>query len=525
MLTQLIKIRLKGLFGIGRKKIKTSKLILYALLMLICLGSCMFLFGSYFYSLAPLLHGVGLDWGYFALLCLSSLVITFVFGVFLVYQELYHAKDNELLMALPLKQSTILLSRISSILLISYLYELIVFLPGIISYLLFYPLTLLGIFNALIIFLTMPLLAVAISALIAYVAANVVTFLGRFKNLVIVIVFTLAFGAYLFVVAQLESFITEFVKNGIGIVEAIQRAFPPLYYLGLAISEGNMLGLLISLTIFILPFMLMVYILSTNFIKLCTSKPKNKKAIYKGGGFKRKSTMQALIVRELKHYFNNVMVILNGAMGLLFGIILLVALAIYARDVAIITAIPPLRPYFMPACAIVVVFISSMNIMSSAMISLEGKTLYILKSLPLSPLTILYSKFWTHFLLCVPLGIILSLALGLIFALSPLELLALIIIPIIFTVFIDLLGLLTNLWKPKFDWVNETTCVKQSIPSVITVLVSMILSFGIVIIYFMFFVDIDINLFTAIVSLIFLILDILLIILLNSWGPKRFAEL
>ncbi|MEG0569913.1 MAG: hypothetical protein RR543_05985, partial [Erysipelotrichales bacterium] len=87
-------------------------------------------------------------------------------------------------------------------------------------------------------------------------------------------------------------------------------------------------------------------------------------------------------------------------------------------------------------------------------------------------------------------------------------------------------GLVLNLWRPKFDWVNETVCVKQSMPVMITMFSSMGLAFLLVGGYlglFQQFVSLD--MYTYIVLAVALIVDILLYYLLTTWGTKRFQEL
>ena len=60
-----------------------------------------------------------------------------------------------------------------------------------------------------------------------------------------------------------------------------------------------------------------------------------------------------------------------------------------------------------------------------------------------------------HLALCVPPGLLFSIVGSVVFSLSLVDSLLVIIVPIVFTVFEALLGLLINLWKPKFDWINE----------------------------------------------------------------------
>ena len=110
-------------------------------------------------------------------------------------------------------------------------------------------------------------------------------------------------------------------------------------------------------------------------------------------------------------------------------------------------------------------------------------SLWIIKSLPIKTIDILNSKLFLHLALCIPPGIIFSIVGCIIFSLNPIDCLVVIIVPMIFTTFVALFGLLVNLWKPKFDWVNETVVVKQSASVTISILVTMALVFFIVIGY------------------------------------------
>ena len=114
---------------------------------------------------------------------------------------------------------------------------------------------------------------------------------------------------------------------------------------------------------------------------------------------------------------------------------------------------------------------------------------------------------------------------GVVFDFNLVEFLALILVPMTFTVFVDLLGLLTNLLKPRFDWTNEVNCVKQSLPVAITILTSMAVAMAIVGIYAWLLTEMDINLYIAIVALIFVVVDFLMALALNTWGVKRFETL
>ena len=56
-----------------------------------------------------------------------------------------------------------------------------------------------------------------------------------------------------------------------------------------------------------------MYLLSHNFIKLATTKPKAKKKEYVDRPMKTNHYFIALFIREWKHFTSNAMVMMNGA--------------------------------------------------------------------------------------------------------------------------------------------------------------------------------------------------------------------
>ena len=529
MLWKLIKIRLKSRFSSfgtsKKKKSSKGKIVGMAILAIYCLVVFFGLFGALFDSLALLLNSVGLDWGYFAIGFVLAFVVGFVMVVFLCYQELYQAKDNELLMSLPLKPKDILLSRIFSVLLFCYVMEALVLLPCLVMYLLKYSLPVLGIINFIILFITLGLLIIALSSLVAYIFALIIPKLGRLKNVVTIVLFIAVFGLYMWGVFALQSNLINLLYAGVDLISAIKDVAPTIYYLGLAVTNGDMLGLLLNLLVFVLPFIIMVYVLSHNYVNLANAKPKIKKRIYRETKIKGNGAMSALVKREIKHYTSNAMVTLNALMGIIFEVIVLILIIINLDKITMVLEIEELRPYLLAAALVVIIYVSSLNIMSSSMISIEGETLYILKSLPLKTKTILWSKFLAHFVVCTPLGVVVAIVLSFVLKFGILEVIALIFVPMIFTAFIDLLGLLMNLLKPKFDWINEVYCVKQGLAAGITIFAALGIMFLIIAIYIWLFSGLDINLYVILVSIVFFVLDILLALILNSWGVKRFESL
>ena len=139
MLKSLIKIRLQGIFmrsmkGSKKQKITAGKIVL----MLFILAYIALIFGTMFvYMFDQILKPftmIGFEWLYFGIMAVLVVLLCFIGSVFTTQQEIYGAKDNELLLAMPIKTKDILLSRIFVVLIINYVYEALVALPCFIVY-------------------------------------------------------------------------------------------------------------------------------------------------------------------------------------------------------------------------------------------------------------------------------------------------------------------------------------------------------------------------------------------------------
>ena len=139
MLKSLIKIRLQGIFmrtmrGSKKQKITAGKI--FFMLAIFAYIAVVFgmMFGYMFNEILKPFTMIGYEWLYFGIMAILVVVLCFIGSVFTTQQEIYGAKDNELLLSMPIKTKDILLSRIFVILILNYLYEALVALPCMVTY-------------------------------------------------------------------------------------------------------------------------------------------------------------------------------------------------------------------------------------------------------------------------------------------------------------------------------------------------------------------------------------------------------
>lgn len=536
MLKTLIKIRFQGIFmktmkGSKNKNAGLGKVILIFLAFFYIAVVFGGMFGYLFDTILEPFTLIGYEWLYFGIMALMILLLSVLGSVFMTQQEIYGAKDNELLLSMPIQARDILLSRVFVILIINYVYEAIVAVPCGIVYFIQVPFDIVKLLFFMIVIITLPLLSLALSCTFGWLMAM---FMKKIRNkTIITMVLSLGFlGLYFYAINKLPEYLITLIANGQAIGEAIRNTLFPIYHLAVSITDTNLISLLLYLVCCLVPFGIVMYLLSKNFISIATSKSPTKKMKLKESDIKYNSQKLSLLKRELKHFTSNPMVMMNGALGIVFTLVLAGALLVKGSELLDMLGVFPLEyqsvinELIAPMLAIAVIGTNSMNIISASLISLEGNRLWIIKSLPITTKDILESKLMLHLVLCVPPGLIFSVVGSFVFSLSIQDSLLVIIAPIVFTVFEALLGLVINLWKPKFDWVNETVVVKQSASVMITMFGTMALVIFIVGIYLGFLGEfINLISYVYIILVIFIVVDIGLYYLLNTWGITRFEEL
>lgn len=129
---------------------------------------------------------------------------------------------------------------------------------------------------------------------------------------------------------------------------------------------------------------------------------------------------------------------------------------------------------FGTAVCVIVCFCTSMVMISAPSVSLEGKCLWIPKSIPVKADTILRSKISSHIVISLPFIIISGIICSIAFGGGIAEIATYFLLPMSSIVFGAVFGVVINMKFPKFDWINETVAIKQSA----SVMITMCGSFG-----------------------------------------------
>ena len=376
--------------GKSRSKFASAAfIVLYALLMVCVLGG-MFAFCAY--QLANPLRAAGLDWLYFALFGIIGLMFGVFGSVFNTYAALYKANDNDLLLSLPVPVGSILLSRLLGVYLMGLMFSAVVFVPAAIVYLCidFSVGTLLGCILGM---LSISVFVFVLSCALGWVVAKIASKLKR-KSFLTVIISLVFIGGYYYVVNNITTLLMQFTQYAGAIGAGVKNFAYPVYLFG-RMSAGNLVSAPLPVFGTAALALLTFYVMSKSFLKLATASSDTVTAKYNRNARQKASgVFSALLKRELGRFTASPAYMLNCGFGVIImpiaGILLLI------RGAALRSMLFELFDSSTGTIAILaaaaVCLVSTMNDMTAPSVSLEGKTLWILRSMPVTTQQIFRAK-------------------------------------------------------------------------------------------------------------------------------------
>lgn len=532
----LFKIQLRSLIGTlfaANKKQKKGTRIALGILLAFLFLYVFVVFCGMFAGLSAMLvlslaeAGESQSFFFATVACVAFLLC--VFGsVFATQSTLYSAKDNELLLSLPLSPAAILATRALLLAIVNYLFGAVVILPAFAVYLFLGAPTVLGVLAFLLFFFLVPLLALAVSCLLGWLLALVSSRLKR-KNLVSLLCSLLFFGLYMFVMLNMQTVTEEIAVDILAIRDTLSPFLSVFWWVGYAIADGNFLA---GLGFFLLALAIIgavAYFLIRTYFRIITANRGGVRYVYREKRQEQRGTMSALIRKEIRHFTGNAMYMFNEGIGLLFAPILGVMLLLNRDSVSELLALEELAMLgdMIPAMlGAALCFLSSMTIISAPSVSLEGKALWLAQSLPIEPKQILLSKVYTHILLATPFYLMTSVLCIVALPCSVPDAVMLVLFPFVANAFCAYLGVFFNVLFPKFDWLNETVAVKSGASVLLTMLVMMFVSVAVdVLLVMLSFAGIPSFLSLLLGTVVFGALSLGIHLYLSGPGARRFARL
>ena len=446
---------------------------LYALLMVGLLGG---MFALMAVGLCGPLVEAGMDWLYYLLMGLIAVFLGTFGSVFSTYSSLYLSKDNDLLLSLPIPVRCVMASRLLGVYLLGLMYAAVVIVPGVIVYWLTAPVTAGTIVGGVLMVLIVSVIVMVLSCLLGWVVARISLKLKN-KSFITVLLSLLFLAAYYFVYYKAQALITLLVENAAVYGMKIRGSAYLLYLFG-SVGAGDWLAMGIVTVTQAALLALTLWGIARSFLKIATATGSVKKVRFEHKAVRAQSTQRALLGKELRRFSASAALLrkefsrftaspnymLNCGLGILMlpvaGIVLLIKGGALGRMLAdVFSGNVGVVPVLMCAA---VCLLASMNDMAAPAVSLEGRNLWLVQSLPVVPWQALRAKLDVQLVLTgVP---VLFCALCMVIALpgSALEKTLLVIVALLYTLLSALAALALGLKMPNLTWTNETTPIKQS---------------------------------------------------------------
>lgn len=527
MLKTLLKLQLEAMkysFSRGGKAKKSKaggKLaaVGMVLLFIYCVAAFGFLFISIFSTMAGAFHELGLDWFYFAVAALMSFALMIFGSVFAAKAQIYEPKDNEFLLSMPIKPGSILFVRMIMLWLLTFVLNLVTVIPAMLVWANAGYFTGASFAASLVSFLFLPLLALAVTSLLAWFLSLLSSKTG--KNTMVTLLFSLVFlGAYMYFMMRINDLVSALALNPDPAARAI-GAIRPVYVLCQAIAQGNMGAVIIAALVMIACFAAVYAVLSKTFIKIATMRTASAKKKYVEKTAETVSPERALLRKESARFFSSATFMLNSGLGLIMMLIAAVLLVLYRKTIVSHEMYAVFAPILDFAAPIMICFVSAMTLVSAASISLEGNSLWIVRSLPVKTEAVLKAKLRFQFMISVPPTVLVALAVLYVTRPGIVQAILQLALPIAFTLFVGLFGLLMNLRHPRLDWTNEAQIIKNSV----SVIVTMFASWGILIIPIVCLFLLSGVIAAEIIVFAFMLLVVLADLLIYRWIMSRGALL
>ena len=402
---------------------------------------------------------------------ITSIVIIME-GIYKSGDLLFKPRDNDSLLAMPLKKSTIVSARIIRFYVFELLYCFIFLLPAIIAYAINISVEPSFYLVAVTMMILVPVIPIAISC-VAGLFISALSARSKHKSFwQVLLSFVILFGFS----ALIMAFNTTPDSSGQILMNASGKItefyYPADTFVKLA-TNFDIWQYLIFVGINLVVMIVAVLLISKFYFEIVTrmntvKRGKNTKMNYR---FVRHSQTSAMVRKEINRYFNTPVLLINTAMGLvLFAVAVGVICFKYDDIVGSIMSsvedfpltLEELRSYIPGVTFVMVGFASLMTFITTTMISLEGKTFNMLKTMPISGKKIIMTKVFSAMLLIMPVTLLGSIAMFIRFQFSIVEMILILVAVVAMPLVTELIGILIDLKYARFDAESDVVVVKQS---------------------------------------------------------------
>jgi ABC-2 type transport system permease protein len=474
----LVKVQILSYFGINKAvhskdPSERPRLIRRAVLGVVVLGYLCWASYTYSRTIADVMTAAGGPLSAVpAAMFMAASLLMLITGIYQGGKTLFVYKDYDQLISMPVSVASVAASRIFLLYTYDLLFSVLLIAPaGVVYALLVHPAPLFyPVF--IILMILAPVIPLIISAIIGTAVTAFSSRIKKFGTAVNIILSIAVVGVFVFLPMTMDMDAAALGSTIETLMDLINSKYPPTAMFVSAIADLNMLSFASFIVISVLFFVIFSLAISSWYRQIC-SRVKSSGVIKKAnlGEIRQSGQLAALYKRELRRYFSSSIYVMNTSIGLILGII---ACAVILFGGGLSGLIGPEAGLYgvddmirniSPA---IIAGLVCMSTTTGSSISLEGSGIWIIKSMPVSAMTAIWSKIMVNLSLTLPATLICGVMLAIALKLNVAELILVLLIPAVFAVFAAVFGIYVNLKMPRLYWQNEAEVVKQSMASMIS---------------------------------------------------------
>ncbi len=455
-------LSLKRILGTDLKSSKLKAILIF-LAIIYGFGSILFVFGFMFFDLGKVLTDAGRGDLLLNFIFIYATGLSIMFVLFRANGYIFHYKDYDILEPLPIKGRTVILAKMT--VMMSFIYMTIFTISAPIAFSYFYHggFDILKLLLMIVMLLFIPVLPLIVFSFVSLLITNFSTRFryGKALNIIMMFVFFLGIMFLSFSINMSDS---NPVAGQLGFIDGATKYIITGKWFRLAIDDLNILAFLgmigfsgVLLAGFI--YLIQGLVKNTNQRSVVT-RTNNKKNVVS----KQRSILMNIIIKEVRKFFGVTIYVFNNGFGVIMMALAGIAVVIFKDDLN-----AALGQFIGAGDDIEVVlllflgFLISTVFTSAISLSLEGKNFWILKSLPIKASTVMFGKMLFNVILTLPVAVFAIFMSGFALSLNVFNVLMMMVYVGSLCFLSSGLGSIINLHFPKFDYVNETEVVKQSI--------------------------------------------------------------
>ena len=459
--------------------------------------------------LSPLyqnMQAADMEWLYFAMVGGLAFMISFMFTSIYAQGAIFEAKDNEMLLSMPIPPAAILGSRLGALYFLNFFFAAtFMATAGIVKLTQGGTAAFGGVVMYVISIFLLALISTTLSCLLGWLVSLITRRLRRKALFQLLVSLLLLGGFYAVFLGDINRHLQTITENSEGIAGVFRGALYPFYAMGVACTGKDFGMFLIFAACSIVPFALVCFMLAKSFVRIVTTKASAKKVKYEAKALKTSSVVWAMTKKELTRFFNSSSYMLNAGLGLVYslGMTIMIVTGMNSKSAEAAAAAAPgdagffehigdlIGPEGLPLLfGLILAMFAAFSYISGPSISVESNNIWILKSSPLKAADILKSKVLTHLIIALPFSLVGSLILVIALPeMTPYAIAFTFLMPLLSHIFCAHIGVIANLYLGKLTFPSIAKAVKSNSAALIPMLSTAIVTLLPTTLYFAVFSD------------------------------------